>query len=431
METLVSVYEHCVWLVLPKEKTKVVLKNLESLGTCPDELIEVTDSSTLGMAMFGGELLKISSQRVSGTIDRLLEAEFKNATEITKKTVADIERKVNTAVAEMPAAKELTSFRDVTVMYRGKGFQSSVDSTESEVHLKAVALWKSIAVAKGVLKHLWVEILLQLSDNQKYKNHATPHRDLCKNAAYAKEEAHRMANEYAKVDSAVIKAIIESQKHELFEYDLDFDVELLIPKEVARADSGASLFEAILAMFPLHDVAKTPEEVLVALDRCRTGDSYKLASPSAQSRADKLHAVLSRLLDSREPDLFLAKDDSVLVPFVTQLQYFARWQMPAGAKDDAPEELVGAAAVTHAVEEAIKKNADGILTPKDLEMPLIYRWLLPEADKAKLDTLATVSHEATMAKKRAAGAETKKGKKKARKDDKATESALDLFKKYN
>ena len=94
--------------------------------------------------------------------------------------------------------------------------------------------------------------------------------------------------------------------------------------------------------------------------------------------------------------------------------------------------LFGSQACEACLLEVKGKHDAGTVEPKDMNMLLTYRFLLSEPSKELVDVISTVSSQTAVAKRRAAAKDESRpaaGRKRQRRNDKATEDALAFFKK--
>ena len=426
--SFLEIYDNVTSLLLPKKAVDKVLANLSELQSVAPELSLICVGSNLANAMFGGALMKVSGFEVERIIDVRIKAFASKTDIIDDAKCATFLDALMLELQGMPQCKALPNKRDIKFEYRGQKFAACAKSLASEVQLKTAAYWKGIAVDRGILPPLWIEELLTFQTGL-FDTGPTVAASLCVPAKFARAECKKAADEYQAIDPNVLKELLDLKSTHFLSIDRDFAVELELIRAIIGQNSGEKLFKMVVDTFPTATTAKSPEHVLVQIDKIMSQELYKFASSDAKAKIEVAQKMVSKLLDGREPDVDVAKTDDFLKHVVSHVQFFIRVELP-GSADLPGQTLIGLQAAQHLLADVVSKQSDGSIVPGDLATVLTFRYLLDAQDQIALDLIASSTQTATLttAKRRRTDDNTK-SKKLANSGDKAMEDGLNFFKK--
>ena len=415
-EKFAELHRDIIGLVLPMTEVRGIqaAKEKNQLESVADDLGKVTDSSALGLALFGADLVKVADVLLGKAMRPHLEA-FKKG-DITRSNLRSTEKTVTEQLHAMAVSKTLDPVRNVQVQYGNLSLEVKVKSSEEHVRLALAAVWKKIAVEHGQIPEMVGESVLKLEKVMGGKQISDT--QLVVAARLARSTFQTYVNEEGADSAALLKDVARIKSANMTALDRDWKIEESLLREVTGERAGNRVKAGLVAMMPTQDKAVTPEELMQLITKFQSTDVVKFSPAEFQSKVTAFLAMVVKIVDNRPPAIEEVLTDKFLGEACQLMGNLQRVQVK---QDSNTKTLVGTSALQHMYQVAKDKKDNDTLVVEDTVPFEVYSWLLDNSMRS--DAKDLIKHVYSKAAKA-----VKKGKKRQATEDDAAEEAMAMFK---
>ena len=132
------------------------------------------------------------------------------------------------------------------------------------------------------LEEFWLESVVSFRPTPAVVPQVCKH--LCKAAGVARTNCREKAEYEGELTSAALKRLLVTKSYQLLQIDPEHGVELAILASVSGEGSSARICESAFDLLPSEKNPRTPESVMVSLEKLVHSNAFCLACATGQSK---------------------------------------------------------------------------------------------------------------------------------------------------
>jgi hypothetical protein len=361
-------------LVLDMEIANEVQNAGDDLDKVASQLCQLVASSALGEALFATKMLKVADKVIDNTIESHLKA-FASRSQIRLEDIAATEAAIVSEVKQLAVSKALAKVRDVTIKYGSAKLLVKVTSIEEHSRLSVAAVWKKMSVDAGLVPKLVGEDYLNLAKINTAKPKIQP--DVYTATSYSRTSLKEQTDDARAHSADALNDLLNRKMAQLLSIDKNFKIEGAILREVTGEGASGRVRAALEALFPASsEDEKKPETVLQQIANFLASPVVSYAPRETRSHVVAVQAMVSKIVDGRQPDVKDALQHPFTAPFVQKFEYFVRAKVEQEGKGF--KTIVGTPALEVLFQDMKSKYEQGALKPEDTKVFEIFEWLMPD-----------------------------------------------------
>ena len=239
---------------------------------------------------------------------------------------------------------------------------------------------------------------------------------------------HTLVHQGKVIAHANLQAIFMKKENTLRGLDRSWKIEMALMSDLSSEGGQRALESQFLQLLPTQTTSNNVKDVLLAVDALKGTQLYKFVGPNGCGSIDAAMELLNSIRLGRPPQIPVTSS-----PFLSQVVLRLAFFCTYTAKNDKGKPTgtpqTGAQAATKALTE-LKKMDKKTLTLGDIEIVVVFKWLLNDTDKNEVDKLVTnvVKDQTSTAPKRGSSqGAPKQAAKKNKVDKSAMDEALVMF----
>jgi hypothetical protein len=377
------------------ELVKQVLSESSDISKCLGPLSALATGSSLGADLFLPSCPFVVGAHVNSAMREMAE-ELVSATLIDTNLVNDTVVKM-VAVAERLKFDTLVGAYDVKYKFMGVEFEHQTHTAIEQARLHVAGVIRTVAVSRGELEPL--QVVSEVHPIKVVKD-ATKSIDEAVLAVYRPAQS-AVASEMRRATYTTAASVVthmESLKSVWWSRDPTIVLEIGLLRALAGPAGATKLMEKALAILPQGSVYQSYGKVRADLQGLETTKAWLFASAPARGRVIAIMDIISAMERGEGPYVsqFPAKSDmetasKLLANFITY--------QPAASSKGVAVTLFGLEALKAHLKDLKAAVTDGTITDLSLATKCqTYAWLLTEAERTDLDTLAEKAYEKVVGK---------------------------------
>ncbi len=236
----------------------------------------------LGKALFAPLFRDIAAGMYEKDLEKELDKLLPTNKKITEESVLIAKASLHAFAEGHELLPSVCACRMATYYYRGVALPRRTDEFAEDASLRVSFRWKTHAVEGKALEEFWLESVV----NFRPKPAVVPVvcKNLCKAAAVARTSCKEKAEFEGELTSAVLKSLLVTKSYQLLQIDPEYGVELAILAAVSGDGSSERICESAFDLLPTEQNPKTPESVMVSLEKLVHSNAFCLACATGQSK---------------------------------------------------------------------------------------------------------------------------------------------------
>lgn len=389
-----STHKDVLEMLLPSVALQAVLGHQAAWAEQAGNLMELCNSSMVGLKLFGGACMSVMGETVTDTIQQVVTSLFNNH-RITADILATSQRAANTAVRALPNFKLFADKRAIKLNYRGRSFTYSCKSIADEIEHTFMVEVKTRAVNCGDLIDVSCERQLADGGHQGVQGQIDLH--ILNKCTAARNQVNSGLKCNADSRGSTVVQWLHKNRKNLELVDGIFSVEIAFFEGMLGADGEAALQRMAKAALPTQATAVDFAVAKASLGAVQVSGLFNFCDEGVQNQVRLVASMIEDLFEGRSPQ-FQNRASNFLVDVKMQLQYFCRLMQGQA-------ELVGEAAA-RAMVAAARALPEEDLHLEHLAGPTRFAWLLQQADRTVVEGLRTMVLTRDVAKEFAGAAGT-------------------------